>query len=54
MKVETEKLVRVKRYADMKGVTTTAVYGWIEQGKVKSVKIDDVTFIMIEEDGTEE
>lgn len=54
MKVETERLVRVKRYADMKGVTTTAVYGWIEQGKVKSVKIDDVTFIILEEDGKEE
>ena len=42
------KKVRVKTYADMIGKTTTWVYKLIDQGKVKSEKIDGVTFIIVD------
>ena len=42
------KRIKVSTYAKQKGVSTQAVYKWIEQDRVKSEKIDGVTFIIID------
>ena len=44
-----ENLVTASTYARMKGVTTECVRQWTLQGKVKSVKIDNVRFIKLRE-----
>ena len=49
MNIETDRLFTVKHYADVKEVTTTAVYAWIAQEKVESVKIDGVTFVIVKD-----
>lgn len=46
MKVNLERLSTVSQYARDKGVSATAVYKWIELGKVESVKISGVIFIV--------
>lgn len=43
---DTEKLTTVFNYAMKKGVSTTWVYKLIKDKKVKSKKIDGVTFII--------
>ena len=43
------KQIRVSTYATQEGVSVQTIYKWIEQGKVKSVKIDDVIFIEIDD-----
>lgn len=48
MKVDTERLITVANFAKMKGVTTTTVYGWIASGKERQVKIDGITFVLME------
>lgn len=48
MLVDTERLITVANFAKMKNVTTTTVYGWISTGKEKMVKIDGVTFVLME------
>lgn len=50
MKVDTKKLLTVKSYAIKMGVTTTAVYKWISQGKEKSVRIDGVCFVILNDE----
>lgn len=50
MKIETERLLTVKSYADFKKVSTTAVYAWIAQGKVNCMKINEVQFIQLEKE----
>lgn len=45
-----ENLVTTNTYAKMKGVTTECVRQWALQGKVKSVKIDNVRFIELSEE----
>ena len=42
------KLKTVANFARMKEVSPQSVYVWIENGKVKSIKIDGITFIIIE------
>lgn len=54
MIIETDKLITVRHLADLRGVTTTAVYGWVAQNKEKSVKIDGVTFIILDKNEEEE
>lgn len=44
-----KKLVKVSTYATYMGVSTMAVYKQIERGAIKSEKIDDVTFIVVDE-----
>lgn len=46
-------LKTVANYAHEKGVTVQTVYKWIEQNKVKSIEVDGVKFININENGTE-
>ena len=43
-----KKLVKVSTYAGYKGLSTMAVYKQIERGVLKSEKIDDVTFIVVD------
>lgn len=43
--MNSEKLVKVSTYAREKGISVQAAYDRIRDGKVKSVKIDSVTFI---------
>ena len=45
MKIDTNDLILVKTFADLKGVSTTAVYNWLKLGVIKGVKIDGVKFI---------
>ena len=42
-------LVKVSTYATYAGVSTMAVYKQIERGAIKSEKIDDVTFIVVDD-----
>lgn len=48
MKVDTERLITVANFAKIKGVTPTSVYGWIASGKERMVKIDGITFVLME------
>lgn len=43
-------LTTTNNYAKLKGVTTECVRQWALQGKIKSVKIDGVRFIKLNED----
>lgn len=43
-----DNLVTTKTYANMKGVTTECVRLWALKGKIKSVKIDGVRFIVLD------
>ena len=45
LKVDKTKLVRVNTFAKRQNLTVQQVYNWIKDGKVKSVKIDGMTFI---------
>ena len=47
--MKNKKLVKVSTYATYMGITTMAVYKQIERGDIKSEKIDDVTFIVVDE-----
>lgn len=49
-----ENLVTTNTYAKMKGVTTECVRQWALQGKIKSVKIDNVRFIKLSEEEVKE
>lgn len=42
-----QNLKTVAGYAKLKNVTTTTVYNWIKDGKVKSIKIDGITFVIV-------
>jgi hypothetical protein len=39
--------VKVSTYATYAGISTMAVYKQIERGALKSEKIDDVTFVVV-------
>lgn len=43
-------LVKVSTYASFMGLSTMAVYKQIERGAIRCEKIDDVTFVVIEND----
>lgn len=42
-----DNLVKVSTYATFMGLSTMAVYKQIERGAIKSIKIDEVTFIVV-------
>lgn len=42
--------VKVSTYATYAGISTMAVYKQIERGALKSEKIDDVTFIVVNDE----
>lgn len=46
--MENKNLVKVSTYATHVGISTMAVYKQIERGAIKSEKIDDVTFIVVD------
>lgn len=43
-------LVKVSTYATFMGLSTMAVYKQIERGAIRCEKIDDVTFVIVEND----
>lgn len=45
-----KNLVKVSTYATYAGISTMAVYKQIERGAIKSEKIDDVTFVIVDDD----
>ena len=45
-----KNLVKVSTYATYTGISTMAVYKQIERGVIKSQKIDDVTFIVVDDE----
>lgn len=45
-----KNLVKVSTYATYAGLSTMAVYKQIERGAIKSEKIDDVTFVIVDDD----
>lgn len=49
-----DNLVTTNTYAKMKGVTTECVRQWALQGKIKSIKIDNVRFIELSEEEVKE
>ena len=44
-----KNLVKVSTYATYAGISTMAVYKQIEKGAIKGEKIDDVTFVVVDE-----
>ena len=44
-----KNLVKVSTYATHVGLSTMAVYKQIERGAIKSEKIDDVTFVVVDD-----
>lgn len=48
--MENKNLVKVSTYATYEGISTMAVYKQIERGVVESQKIDNVTFIVVDDD----
>lgn len=46
--MENSFLVKVSTYATYAGVSTMAIYKQIERGAIKSEKVDDVTFVVID------
>lgn len=45
-----QNLVKVSTYATFMGLSTMAVYKQIERGAVVSQKIDEVTFIVVDDE----
>jgi hypothetical protein len=45
-----KNLVKVSTYATHIGVSTMAVYKQIERGAIKSKKIDEVTFVVVDDE----
>lgn len=45
-----DNLVKVSTYATFMGLSTMAVYKQIERGAIKSIKIDEVTFIVVDDE----
>jgi len=43
-----EKRLKVSSYARLKGVSTTIVYQWIKDKKVRSEVIDKVQFVIVD------
>ena len=48
-KKKMENLVRVSTYAKSRGISPTAVYLRVKQGKVKIVEIDGMKFVDLNE-----
>ena len=46
MKVDTENLISVQKYAQKQGVAVQTIYRWINSNVVKAVEIDGVKFII--------
>jgi hypothetical protein len=46
--MKNDYLVKVSTYATYEGISTMAVYKQIERGAIKSEKVDDVTFVVID------
>lgn len=49
MKVDSKKLVKISTYAHEKNVSAACVYLWIQDGKINSVTIDGVAFVVRDE-----
>lgn len=47
MRIETNNLITVKRYANAKGISLTWAYKQIKDGAIKSVEIDGVRFVIV-------
>ncbi len=45
-----KNLVKVSTYATYMGVSTMAIYKQIERGVLKCEKIDDVTFVIVDDE----
>lgn len=54
MVVDTKKLVRIQTYAIMKGVTHVAVRNWIKSGKINTIEIDDMTYVILTDEEVEQ
>jgi hypothetical protein len=49
MKINTNKLKTVKNYGDMKNISRQRIYKLVEAGKLDSIDIDGVRFIIMNE-----
>lgn len=47
MQVNTANLLKVSTYAKQEGVSLTTVTNWGKQGKIKTVIIDGVKFVVV-------
>lgn len=54
MIVETNNLIRVRRYADTKGVSQVTVYNWMKNNIIQMVIIDGMKFVNVEGGANEE
>ena len=48
MRVEVNKLMTIKNYADKENVTTSYIYKLIKEGKMNSFVIDGIQFIQVD------
>lgn len=46
--MDTSKLITIRHYAESKGIVKQTVSQWIKKGKIKSILIDGVIFIINE------
>lgn len=53
MLVDTKKLVRIQTYAIMKSVTHVSVRNWIKSGKINTIEIDDMTYVILTDEEVE-
>lgn len=51
MKIDTTRLVRVKNYAQRCGLTVQSIYGRIARGVLQSVRVDGITYVILDKDG---
>lgn len=49
-----ENLIKVKSYADMKGVTVPWIWRLIKGGKLECIYIDGMCFIVLSDEGLED
>lgn len=45
--IEKERLMTIRNYAEMKGVTVPAVYLWEKKGKIKIELMDGIKFVVL-------
>ena len=52
MKIDTKSLKTFKNYGDMKNISRQRIYKLVEAGKLNSIDIDGVRFIIMDETAT--
>lgn len=49
MQVDTEQLITVTNFANLKGITRQHVYRLIESGEINAVAVDGISFVLLDD-----